>query len=435
MPTKSKFKFLIFFLAFVAVGVLISNHAFSQDTPDTHGIKQKRFQAQVGKRKGRSPGNIHLGPLIINPSFGERLEYDDNVFQVSGKGTKPDGQRERKKSDIINIVSPGLKLTLPIRGGRFLPGKEHSISIDWKADYKNYRDNAQQNQHNHFFLATGIFHFPKGFDVLFQNSYVDTFGASGGETDNLHGVITNTGSVTLSLPDYFRKFDADFTYTNFDQQYDERGLRGANRNTHTFTLRIPYNITPKITVFPAYSYGFTEYDSQSVDGAQSDSHVNSIIAGVEWAATAKTTGIFKVGYVYQDYDNIDTHNINTAITHLGMNVDLSKRMQLKILAGREPNVSEFTSGSTGFIRNFGRIDFSRRVWKDLNVSIYGSFDKNSFLDSERKEHIYGFGLSSRYAINKWMIVDLKYSNRDRHSNFELQSDRINKASLGVNFAF
>ena len=121
MPTK--LKFVTFFLAFVAAGVLISNHAFSQDTPDTHGIKQKRYQAQAGKRKGRSPGNIHLGALIINPSFSERLEYDDNVFQVSGKGTKPDGQRERKKSDIINIVSPGLKLTLPIRGGGISTGQ------------------------------------------------------------------------------------------------------------------------------------------------------------------------------------------------------------------------------------------------------------------------------------------------------------------------
>ena len=431
----AKSKYVTFFLAFVAVGVLISNHAFPQDTPDTHGLMTKRYKSTVGKRRGKSPANIHLGALIVNPSFGERLESDDNVFQVSGKGTKPDGQRERKKSDIINIVSPGLKLTLPIKGGRFLPGKEHSISIDWKADYKNYRDNAQQNQHNHFFLANGIFHFPKGFDVLFQDSYVDTFGASGGETDNLHGVTTNIGSVTVSLPDYFRKFDADITYTNYDQEYDERGLRGANRNTHRFTLRIPYSITPKITVFPELTYGFTEYDSQSVANAQSDSHLNEVMAAVEWSATAKTTGIFKVGYTVQDYDDIDTHNVNTITTHLGMNVDLSRRMQLTILAGREPNVSEFTSGSTAFISNFGQIDFSRRVWKDLNVSFYGRFDKNSFLDSERKDHIYGFGLSSRYEINKWMVVDLKYSNRDRHSNFELESDRVNKASLGVNFTF
>ncbi len=432
-----KCKFIVFCFVFVVTGVLvsISNYAFCQDTPDTHGIKAKEYQAKVGKRKGKSPSNIHIGPLVLNPSLGERLESDDNVFQVSGKGTKPDGQRERKKSDIINIVSPGLKLTLPLKGGSFLPGKEHSLSVDWKADYKNYRDNAQQNQHNHFFLADGIFHFPKGFDLLFQDSYSDTFGAAGGETDNLHPVTTNIFAVTVGMPDYFRKFDVDFTYTNFDQEYDEHALRRANRNEHKFTLRVPYKLAPKVIVYPEYSYGFTEFDSQSVADAQSDSHLNQLLAGVEWSATAKTTGVFKLGYTVMDFDDIEKHNVNTLTTHLGLNYEISKRMELNILAGRGPMVSEFTSGSNVYINNFGNIDISRRVWKDLNVSIFGRFDKNEFHNSERKDHIYNFGVSSVYSVNKFMNVDFKYSNMDRHSNFELQSDRINKASLGVNFAF
>ncbi len=376
-----------------------------------------------------------MGPLIINPSFSERLETDDNVYQISGKGVNLTGQRERKRSDIINIASPGLRLTLPIKGGGFLPGKEHSLSVDWCADYKNYRDNADQNQHNHFFLATGIFSFPKGVDVLFQDSYTDTFGAAGGETDNLHAVTTNIGSATVSLPDYFRNFDVDFTYTNLDQQYDERGLRRANRNEHKFTLRIPYKITPKVTVFPEYSYGFTEYDTRHVHDPQSDSHLNQILMGAEWSATAKTTGIFKLGYTLQEFDDREKHNINTLTTHLGMRYDMSRRMSLDILAGREPNVSEFTAGSTAYIRNFGRIDFTRQVRKDLDISIYAKYDKNSFLNSKRHDDIYGFGLLSRYHINKWMNVDFRYSHKDRHTNFELQADRINKVSLGVNFAF
>ncbi len=159
------------------------------------------------------------------------------------------------------------------------------------------------------------------------------------------------------------------------------------------------------------------------------------MARVECTATAKTTGVIKLSYTVLDIDDIEKHNINTLTTHLGMNYEISKRMDLNILAGRAPAVSEFTSGSNVYINNFGNIDISRQVWKDLKFSIFGRFDKNEFHNSERKDHIYNFGVSSVYSVNKFMNVDFKYSNMDRHSNFELQSDRINRASIGVNFAF
>ena len=414
---------------------MISNSAYSQDTPDTHGINAKRYQEAMGKSDRGQPGQIHWGPLIINPKLSEKIETDDNAFQVSAKGIALDGQRERKRSDITNTVSPGLRLTLPIRGGWWLPGKDHSLSADWKADYKNNRDNAQQNQHNHFVKADAMFSFPHGFDVHFQDSYSDTFGASGGETDNLHGVISNTFSTMISLPDYFRTFDVDFTYENFDQQYDEKGLARANRNAHNFTLRVPHNLSPKVTIFPEYSYTITEFQTSRVSDPQSDSHTNQIMAGIEWSATARTTGSFKIGHTYMDFDDIDKHNVNTITAILGVTVDLSSRMDLRITAGRKPSIAEFTANSNASINNSSRIDLSRQLQKDWKVSLYFSFDKNTFLDSERKDHVVGIGFTSKYNINKWMNVDVQHSYKDRHVNFELQSDRINKSSVGINFAF
>ena len=124
-----KAKVAAILIVFVMVGVLICNRAYSQGS----SIR---------------PGNIHLGPLKISPSLSEGLEYDDNAFQVSGKGVKADGRREEKQSDIINKFTPGIKLDLPFKGGGFIPGTEHNLSIDWKTEYLNYRDNAKQNQEN-----------------------------------------------------------------------------------------------------------------------------------------------------------------------------------------------------------------------------------------------------------------------------------------------
>ena len=83
------------------------------------------------------------------------------------------------------------------------------------------------------------------------------------------------------MPDYFRKFDSEFRYVYHDIEYDERALRNANRFEHQFTLKIPYKLTPKISIFPEYTYGFFEYDSQSgLSDPSSDSHYNEIYAGM-----------------------------------------------------------------------------------------------------------------------------------------------------------
>jgi hypothetical protein len=394
----------------------------------------------LSSNRAYSQGKIHMGPLKINPSFGERIEVDDNAFQVSGKGTTEDGQRERKRSDIINIITPGLKLDLPVKGGGFIPGKEHDLSIDWHTDILNYRDNAQQNQQNNYFLASGGFMFPKGFGIEVEDRYVDASSPAGGETDQIHKRKTHDAGITVNMPDYFRKYDAEISYKFRDQEYDERDLRGANRFNQSFTLKIPYKVTPKIQIFPEYTYGFVEYDSKNETDSQSDFHYNTIYAGTEWSATAKTTGILKLGFSRIDYDTApplveETSDRNTFVAQLGVRIDLTSRMLMNINAGRGLAESEFTAGSSSYERSFGNFNISRRVWKELTVSFNGSYDKSVFHGSERKDDAYVLGMSSRYVINKRMFADFKYSYRDKHVNDELQSDRINKASLGINIYF
>ncbi|KKK66260.1 hypothetical protein LCGC14_2965890, partial [marine sediment metagenome] len=207
-----KRKITLIIVVFIVYTSFVSNHAFSQ-------------------------GKIHLGALRIYPLFSERIEVDDNILQVSGKGTV-NGRREEKQSDIINIYTPALKLELPLRGGGLIPGKRHELSLDWHSDFKNYRDHASENQQNHYFTASGILKFNRGFEINLENEYKDTESPAGSETDNIHPVRINTGEIIIDMPDYFRKFDAEFSYSNHQLEYDERALRRANRFEHKFTLKI-----------------------------------------------------------------------------------------------------------------------------------------------------------------------------------------------------
>lgn len=419
----TKRKITVIFVVFMAFTSLISNHAFSQ-----------------GNIPALGQGKIHLGLLKVYTFFGERIEVDDNIFEVAGtgRGINPDTGLpiKGKESDIINIYTPGLKLNLPLRGGGLIPGKSHEFDLDWHGDFKNYRDHANQDQQNQYFTASGIFKFNKGFEINMVDNYTDTESPAGSETDNRHPRKTNIGTITVNLPDYFRKFDAEFSYTNFQQEFDERALKRANRFEHNFTLKIPYKLTPKINIFPEYQFGLVEYDSQSAQSdPQSDSHFNKIYAGVEWYATAKSTGIMKFGFVSQDFDDDETTDVKSFIAKIGVRVYLTRRMQLDMNVGREPAAAEFTADSSAFEKNFGDFGISRQIWKDLSASFRAHYEKLVFHDSKRKDDVYELGFSTKYDIKKWMFADFRYSYRDKHSNFDAESDRINKASVGIAFAY
>ena len=370
-----------------------------------------------------SQGNIKLGPLHLAPKFTERIESDDNIYQVSGKGTSGD-----KNSDIINTYTPGLGLMLPFGG------EQHAVALDWHTDFKNYRDNADQNQQNHYFTAMGKLSLPKGFGVELLDNYEDTWETAGSETDQLHARKTNTGAIKVSLPDYFRRFDVDFTYKNYDQEYDEFALRRANRNEHNFTVKVPFKLTPKINIFPEYTYGFNHIDFERLDDGLSDSHWNEIFGGVEWEATAKTTGIMKFGYTNRDFEKSTVSDVKTFSMLMGIDADLSSRTKLLINAERSTQVSEFTSGSNAFVRTGGNARISHQI-KKVNAAMYGAYSKSVFRDSKRKDDDYTLGADLTYNLKKWSFIDLKYSYKDKHSNFEDQSDRINKASIGIGVKF
>ena len=70
-------------------------------------------------------GNMHFGSLKIHPLFSISESYDDNIFDT------PDSQ----VSDLITTYSPGLNLSLPVRGIR------SELNINYLTDILEYRDN------------------------------------------------------------------------------------------------------------------------------------------------------------------------------------------------------------------------------------------------------------------------------------------------------
>jgi len=109
-------------------------------------------------------------------------------------------------------------------------------------------------------------------------------------------------------------------------------------------------------------------------------------------------------------------------------------MSMSINGGRGPTESEFTDGGS-HEKTSADVGISRRVWKELTVDLKAGYDHQVFHGSERKSDVYKFNASANYVINRWMTADFKYSHKDKRENAETSSDRLNKASVGLNILF
>jgi hypothetical protein len=362
-------------------------------------------------------------------------------------------QNESKKSDLINIASPGVRLTLPV-GERFLHGKIKQFDLNWQSDFKNYDDNASLNQVNHYVVGSATFEVLKGYDLTLKQNWTHTNEGAGSETDSLHSRNTNTFGIGLRMSQIFRslkKLDIEIAYINFDQDYTEYALERANRNQHSYSLNIYYKLTPKITIkFPQYTYSEIRYDKARQENLYSgtdplsDSHTNSLSGGVSWMATAKTTGYFNIGYTNREYEK-NTHqgwDLNTAaewetsdvgsyIMDGGVTTRLPWNTILDFNVFRKLREAEFTAKSNSYFSTGGSITLTNRFNK-LYTDYTVGFFQTDFNGVNREDNIFTFAVNGSYAITKWSRAEVGYSykKKEANSDFDREDEEINKVYIG-----
>ncbi len=452
-------------VACMAFMFIHSCHAQSagQHTPniDPHDLQYGSYGSQMNRqqlnRLANWQGNLHLGPLKISPTFHERLEYDDNIYNVSGtagrEGALAGSGTESKRSDLVNIASPGLHLSLPL-GKRVLKGKIKKLDLNWQSDFKNYFDNASQNQQNHYVVASVTTEILKGYDLTLKHNWAHTDVGAGSETDRLNPRDTNTFQIGLRMSQLIRslkKLDIEVQYTNFDQDYTHYAEERANRNENSYTLNIYYKLTPKFTIkFPQYTYTDIRYDKAREEylwtggDALSDSHSNSISGGVSWLATAKTTGYFNIGYTSRQYEKNthqgwapypsaewETSDVSSWTMDGGIVSRLPWKTILDINLYRMLREAEFTAHSNSYFSTGGSITLTNQFHK-LNTNLMFGFFQTDFNGVNRADDVYNFATNASYMITKWSRIEAGYSYRKKKDNkdFNREDEEVNKVYIG-----
>jgi hypothetical protein len=383
-------------------------------------------------------GKITFGNLAIIPGVAVEGIYDDNIYMGNGKtyaGDAAKTQAEKKESDWITHVKPGLalNLTLPERG---------MISLGYQGDYAFYDKNTSNNWKNNQGSLLVDYRAPGGLILGVSERYVsseDPFGSA-----DQYGVgrvtkrWTNEVKTKLgySITENFRSF---LYYNNYKQQYADAADYSQDHTDNEFGLGVETRFLPKTWGFVRYLYGQRRYNTNApgqTDQYNSDAKWHRTSVGLAWDPGAKLSGEVSFGYQWRKYDHEytsaaqtarrsdeNTWVAETALTYMPTTTTaLALSITRTVRATASDTSEQFTD--TGIGLNLQQTIFTKFVF---NAGV--SYSKNEYnlpVANPRTDDNYMANIGLDYNIQDWLGIGAGYYLNRKNSTVDTSEFTDNK---------
>lgn len=202
---------------------------------------------------GRTPGTALFpelpvrGPIVVYPTLTLGAEYNDNVFLTN----------DRKRSDYIGSVTPGLQIILEGTTYRWAAG--YSLTGE-KYLHTSELDNTIQRQN---FFLTGSSRLSPQFTLTLNEAFVEDNNTNLVGTDNIavgrqkaRSNVFAPGFTWLFLPKTSLRVEASYTL----QRYDDPAA--ADSNVYRLTTDLAHDFTPRVVGLVGYEARYIDVERQ-----------------------------------------------------------------------------------------------------------------------------------------------------------------------------
>lgn len=361
--------------------------------------------------------------LLVNGSVS--VLHDDNILNSS-----------EKASDTAVTVAPDIKYL-------GLVGK-HKFLFSYKGEFASYIDDSKLNYNDHNFTVGARLDHSYKINTEFKLGYdkkIEEPGSTNSSTTLLtefneyknksalarlyYGQKTSTGQIALEY-----KYDIR-DYTNNFQDFRSFDL---NQLSTTFF----YRVAPKTRLLFQASAIDYKYEDQALANGISfnqSSEQKLYLAGVEWEATAKSTGIFKIGYQDKDFDDVRFNDISSLYYALDMIWRPNTYTRIKLGATRQTTESALLN-EAGFLSTSYSIDVSHEIMTRTRLKAGYVFDNDDIVSgSNRSDKRNTIKLGAIHSLRKWLDVKLEYQYQDKSSNIDLFNFESNSIQLSLETVF
>ncbi|MFO0795099.1 MAG: outer membrane beta-barrel protein [Candidatus Brocadiaceae bacterium] len=199
----------------------------------------------------------------------------------------------------------------------------------------------------------------------------------------------------------------------------------SSYNENRIGTRLTYKLFTKLNTLAEFNVGKTNYETNVIG----DSEFFESLFGVQFKETAKTTGIFKVGYRIRSYEEDQFDPFKGVVLSYESKTQLTASTLLSVLLRRSQE--EALVVNTNDIRNFYELNsiyftISRQLTSKINASFtnYYQFldfpnvrsDTSTANDSNLEFFTYGFRPAINYKIHKWLFANFSYWYDNRSSD-------------------
>jgi len=350
------------------------------------------------------PAAVDAGPLQVIPQVNLQVGYDDNIYSTD----------TNRVDSVITVLNPSVQVVLE---------KDLDVySLNYSVKQGIYDHGSADNYTDHDLTARAYLDFNIRNRLELLARYLKTHEDRGTGLNQGVNATANDAPLeyhvnTLSAKYGFGGLNAkgrievaaqidDRKYDNFRSQ-----TIAKDRQTVSTSATFYYRVMPKTSLLFEVSHEDIDYDLSSVT---LDSTETEYLMGATWDATAKTTGIFKIGYAEKDFASASRDDDDGVSWELSMKWEPKTYSVVTFTTSKE---EEETDGTGNYIDSTSwnlswQHDWTSRVISRVS---YGQSD-DEYVTSTREDENTNYGMGVTYKMRRWLDLGVDYSYIDRDSN-------------------
>jgi len=363
-----------------------------------------------------SHGGIMVGGVEVTPGLQVEESHNDNIF----------AQETVKKSSWITTIDPALVVKAVDGANEYELGYRYSRGIFHSSHNDDYSD--------HFIGADMLLDLTSRLNVIGWADY--------NRTHDMRGTTFTGLPITFNTPDkyhetivgsrveYGQNARVEFSGEYSNKRYDNHRTITQTRDLDTIggIAQFSYPIAPKTSAVIEARYTRFNYKFFSPT-TNLDSAEQRYYAGLDWEATAKTTGTVRVGYLSKNFSNAALTDSSSVGWELGI---LWEPLTYSSWTLEGSSTALETDGTGSYTKSVGGSLTWNHEWAEhLSHTAMVGYHENKFqgLAITRKDQVTTAGASVNYELMRWLTVGAGYNYADRNSNAANASYRQNVWSL------
>jgi len=358
------------------------------------------------------PQSIKLADgLNFTPTLQVSERYDDNF-------------REREKDvDASWITSIAPRFAIGAKGNKA------SYELSYKADTDIFHSSSKDNNTDHYLDGTASLDFNVRNRVRFDAGYekVEETASLDQQIENdkytrshvgglyTYGARTATGNIEFS-GDYSQLRYQNSGTLNNDKERDVVALAS------TFYVRV----APRTRLLVEGRYNDFDY----VSNTRLNSVGMALLGGVEWEATAKTSGSIKIGGERKNYDDSEVGAKSGSLWEVG--ASYKPRTYSTFSLKTRHHLDEGTDGASTIDSLSTTVDWEHEWLTRFSTKVFYTHGDGQYRNIEREDKYNAYGVRANYQARRWLGFSLGYNFKKNDSTAINESFERNVYTIGVN---